>query len=472
MALGAPSGIRVRHPRPAASAAESEAEAGPEGRHIIAAGPGAAAYWQGQLRFGLAGNTVEPLMDGPAAFRAIQQAIESAQDSTHFIYLLGWWTDPWVNLTGPGTCLLDLFARAGARGVQVRVLVWDAPRSFARHQSNLHDRAVPAINRLPNCHAQQDDPGLLSSKSHHQKLLVVQGREGLVALCGGVDVNADRINDLPPPRGSYRSDRPDVGWDDPASGSGGSGNPLHDVHARVTGPSALPLLRVFLRRWWARSGDRGIDRRDPLRGSFSQPLPAPTGGQFARVGETFHGVLRAPGGHVSSRQVTVQDIWLRSILGARRFIYMEEQYLISDCAAAAIRYVLPRLAHVTILIPPSEITDLPQVWARRKAFIRRITDDNPHKSKLYVYTRTAGQQQPCVRANAWHLYVHAKMAVIDDELMLIGSANCNNRGWETDSELVIASFEDEGGTTAAAAGSAWHCGNTTWAFATPRWPTR
>ncbi len=355
-----------------------------------------------------------------------------------------------MNLTGPGTCLLDLFARAGARGVQVRVLVWDAPRSFARHQSNLHDRAVPAINRLPNCHAQQDDPGLLSSKSHHQKLLVVQGREGLVALCGGVDVNADRINDLPPPRGSYRSDRPDVGWDDPASGSGGSGNPLHDVHARVTGPSALPLLRVFLRRWWARSGDRGIDRRDPLRGSFSQPLPAPTGGQFARVGETFHGVLRAPGGHVSSRQVTVQDIWLRSILGARRFIYMEEQYLISDCAAAAIRYVLPRLAHVTILIPPSEITDLPQVWARRNAFIRRITDDNPHKSKLYVYTRTAGQQQPCVRANAWHLYVHAKMAVIDDELMLIGSANCNNRGWETDSELVIASFEDEGGTTAAA----------------------
>jgi phosphatidylserine/phosphatidylglycerophosphate/cardiolipin synthase-like enzyme len=42
------------------------------------------------------------------------------------------------------------------------------------------------------------------------------------------------------------------------------------------------------------------------------------------------------------------------------------------------------------------------------------------------------------------------MAVIDDELMLIGSANCNNRGWETDSELVIASFEDEGGTSATA----------------------
>jgi hypothetical protein len=34
--------------------------------------------------------------------------------------------------------------------------------------------------------------------------------------------------------------------------------------------------------------------------------------------------------------------------------------------------------------------------------------------------------------------------------MLIGSANCNNRGWETDSELVTASFEDAGGTSCVA----------------------
>ena len=253
------------------------------------------------------------------------------------------------------------------------MLVWDAPWLFARQHSNLHDDAVHAINRLPNCHAEQDDSGS-SRKSHHQKLLVVQGRDGLVALCGGVDVNADRIQDLPPPRGSYRSDRPNDGWEDSSgSGSGGSGNPLHDVHARLTGPTALPLLRVFLRRWWARSGKHDIDSRSPLRGSFSQPLPAVTGSQFVRVGETFNGVLHRPDGNVSSRQVTVQDIWLRSILGARRFIYMEEQYLISDCAAAAIKAVLSRLAHVTILIAPSEITDMPGVWARRKKFISSIT---------------------------------------------------------------------------------------------------
>ena len=78
-----------------------------------------------------------------------------------------------------------------------------------------------------------------SRKSHHQKLLVVQGRDGLVALCGGVDINADRVYDLPPPPWLLpvviaRT----IGWTDSSGGSGpeGSGNPLHDVHARLTGP--------------------------------------------------------------------------------------------------------------------------------------------------------------------------------------------------------------------------------------------
>ena len=82
---GSASAATLARPRPAA---ESDAEAdgrqliaagpGAGGRQLIAAGPGAASYWRGQLRFGLAGNTVEPLIDGPAAFPAIQQAIESA----------------------------------------------------------------------------------------------------------------------------------------------------------------------------------------------------------------------------------------------------------------------------------------------------------------------------------------------------------------------------------------------------------
>ena len=84
---------------------------------------------------------------------------------------------------------------------------------------------------------------------------------------------------------------------------------------------------------------------------------------------------------------------------------------------------------------------MPGQWRRRRNFIDRITGGVP-QPKLRVYTRIAGPPQQCNRSRGLHLYVHSKMAVIDDELLIVGSANCNNRGWETDSELAVASFED------------------------------
>jgi len=405
-----------------------------------------ATYWKGVLGIGLPNNRVEPLIDGPATFAMMKRLIDSTQTRDHYVYLLAWWCDPWVNLAGPGTSLLDLIARAGRAGVQIRGLLWDPSSLVYPNHAKLHSAAVAAINRLPNCHVQLDDaPG--TTKSHHQKLLVVRGSLGLVAMAGGVDVNADRLHALPPPTHAYRPDRPsDIGWvgasggSGSGSGPGGSGEPLHDVHALVTGPNALPLQRAFLRRWWARSGSRAIDGADPLRGRFSDPLPPPTGTHFVRVGETFNGRLREPGRPpVDSRKVDAQDIWLRSILGARKFIYMEEQYLSHPCAATAINRVLPRLDHVIILIPPSGITDFPGRWERRIEFIQKASA-GPHGHKVRVYTRAVDPGQACRRSGR-HVYVHAKTAMIDDELAIIGSANCNHRGWETDSELAFAVFE-------------------------------
>ena len=265
--------------------------------------------------------------------------------------------------------LLDLFARAGERGVQVRVLVWDALEARrGASTARLHDAAVTRSTGCPTAMLSRTAAGALA-KSHHQKLLVVQGRGGLVALCGGVDVNADRVHDLPPPPGVVPRRPPGRRLERVAAASSGrlagSGDPLHDVHVRVTGPTALPLLRVFLRRWWARSGDRG--HRSPgttARRYYLHPAPAADRQPVrAHRRDLQRGAAAARAADVRSREVTVQDIWLRSILGARRFIYIEEQYLVSDCAAEAIRSVLSRLQHVTILIPPSEITDMPGIWS-------------------------------------------------------------------------------------------------------------
>ena len=412
-----------------------------------------ASYWRDVLRLGLANNRVEPLIDGPATFATMKRVIESAKTRDHFVYLLAWWCDPWVNLVGTGSSLLDLFAVGGGAGVQIRGLIWVGSRFAGANQVRVNAAAVSALNRLPNCHFQLDDGGL--TKSHHQKLLVVRGEKGLVSMTGGIDVNADRLHTLPPPTNAYRADRPsDLGWVGPSGGSGGgsgsgpagSGEPIHDVHAVITGPNALPLQRAFIRRWWARSGSRAIDTSDPLRGTFSDPVPPATGAHFVRIGETFNGRLREPGRFpIDSRKVDAQDIWLRSILAARKFIYLEEQYLTHPCAAKAINRMLPRLDHVIILIPPSEITESPGRWEFRSDFIR-IASAGPHGHKVRVYTRAVDPDTACRRSGR-HVYVHSKIGVIDDELAIIGSANCNHRGWETDSELSFAVFDQLDGPT-------------------------
>ena len=38
--------------------------------------------------------------------------------------------------------------------------------------------------------------------------------------------------------------------------------------------------------------------------------------------------------------------------------------------------------------------------------------------------------------------MHAKIWIFDDELAIIGSANCNQRGWTHDSEVNAVLFED------------------------------
>ena len=211
----------------------------------------------------------------------------------------------------------------------------------------------------------------------------------------------------------------------------------------VTGRAASWLLQSFL---LALVGSLGRPRHRPPR-SAARPVGridlrsrAP---QFARVGRTFSGVVQRPGSRVAragTRGASPGHLAARDPRRPSRFIYIEEQYLTNLCGAEAIRSVLPKVQHVTILIPPSEITDLNGVWRRRREFIDRITRGNPHANKLHVYTLA---DKGCVRDGP-HTYVHSKMAVIDDDLLLIGSANCNHRGWETDSELVVAAFEHVG----------------------------
>ncbi|MBV9929447.1 MAG: peptidoglycan-binding protein [Alphaproteobacteria bacterium] len=425
------------------------------------------------------GNAVRHLVDaengrsaGLGAYPAMVEAIRAARGGDAFIYLLGWvCMDDFRMLTcDPRSRLQELLADAAARGVQVRAVFWAQTR-LNPEEKDKTEASAARINRLPGAAAILDDE-TLSLGAHHQKVLVVgDGDRALVAFTGGIDVNRDRVlpssivcPPAPPPLVVETAG-------DAESMSGGGGQPLHDVHCRIEGPAAFDLLQTFITRWDHHPGSRAIEAVNPLRGRATlppAPLPAslpPTASSTGSscsvvIGRTFN-PRRGSG---LARERDIKAMLVAAIAHARRFIYMEDQYLLNLDAARALRAALPNIAHLTILIPASQIVgDTPCIWTYRREFIAELTGSlSPELAAKVRIFHLASPPVPTVAPPCSsggptftpvldaHCYVHAKCLMVDDELAVIGSANCNKRGWEHDSEVGAFVFDDRVPTDPAA----------------------
>ena len=226
---------------------------------------------------------------------------------------------------------------------------------------DINSEVVGRINNLPTGAAILDNetPNPIEAfGSHHQKLLIVKGKDGLIGFCGGVDINRDRIDVTQPDHGE----------------------PLHDVHCRIVGPSAWDLLETFRRRWRHNSETAAIDKE--ARGDLcAEPSPKADGSDRITIpppgssstGGTCSVIIARTFNPVNHRTTDfqerdIQQLLLHAIGNARRFIYIEDQYLISLEAAAALRAALPNIDHLTRLITASELSDVPCIWKFRRDF--------------------------------------------------------------------------------------------------------
>lgn len=381
------------------------------------------------------GNRVTTLVGGRATFEAMVRAIRTAKNGKHYIYLLGWHlTDGFELVPGDrGSTMRALFSRASQQGVQVRAMLWD---QFGTQNS----AEVGHINGLSNGAAILDNRTVSRSSAvnlgvHHQKVLIVRGDQGLITFCGGVDINPDRIHAAGSSGGSGSGSGS-------GSGGGGGGSPLHDVHCQIQGPAAWDLLKVFVERWTDHPDHVALDRsKGRLRG-LREPLPRPAGSYYVQIGRTYGNGRRhskVPGGYAfaPSGEATIRRMVLRAISQARRFIYIEDQYLVSMEVSRALVRALPRIQHLTIVIPHSSLLssqECPQHFhRRRRSFIAPLRAAGGSKVRVF-------HLHPPGTPNT---YVHSKMWVIDDELAIIGSANCNRRGYTHDSEVAAAIYDPD-----------------------------
>ena len=393
------------------------------------------------------GNTVTPLIDGAASFANMYQALKTANDVSHFIYMLNWHLNLDLILSGTLDSKLENVLRdAVNKGVEVRAMLWNdmykgagllIPGFLGGNGWNTAQvgRMNDKNNIPPTAHGDAIailDDNTLDWGSHHQKILIIFGEDGLIAFCGGIDFNRDRIEQ----------------W------GGQSGAPMHDVHCRIQGPAAKDLLRIFLNRWY----DHPNTPAGSLRGS-NIPNTSIIGDVYVQIGRTYgNGTMH---GGISNRrhlpyysfapqgEQTASEITIHAIRQAKKFIYMENQYLVSLDVMQALRDQLDQIKFLVILIPHTSISDLPQAWQRTKTFIDGLTLNNPNKVAVCYLINPLVRSQctpQSIPNNMPHTYIHAKTYIIDDEFAIIGSANCSRRCLTHDSEVVAGIFhnpEDE-----------------------------
>ena len=366
------------------------------------------------------------LVDSAAYFAAALSAIRKARRS---ILLLGWSFDPRTRLQpGPhevagaadeiGNVLKSLAKRRP--DLDVRILVWksalpiSASQHFFPHRSKAWFRGSPVRFRL--------DSSVPYGACHHQKVLVI---DDLVAFVGGADFAPDR-------------------WDTPAHldenprrvmPGGGRPPARHEVMMMLDGEAAR-ALGVLARERWLRSAGHAVAA--PPDGFTHDPWPTWLPPDVERVEVGFARTVPAWRGMPEVNEI--EKLHLASIRSARRSIYLENQYFTSPSIGEALAARLaepdgPDVVLVTTEHSPSYFDRL-TMDRTRADLLRRLWAADLHDRFRAYYPRTPAERT---------IIVHSKIAIIDDRIVRIGSANLNNRsgGFDTECDAVIEARRPE-----------------------------
>ena len=388
-----------------------------------------------------AGNMVTPLVDGATYFARLATVFGEMR-SGDLLLFTDWRGDADEHLV-EGLSVTRALVALCRRGVDVRGLVW-------RSHSDRLSFSAKENRRMANEVVSAGGEVLLDERvrpggSHHQKLVVARhpGRPDRdVAFVGGIDLCHGRRDD-----GRHRGD-PQSAKLDPRFGDR---PPWHDVQLEVRGPAVADLELTFRERW---SDPSALDHSGVVRAWFSRtasrertakPLPAPLPAPPA-AGSLAVQVLRtyparrpsydfAPDGERS-----VARAFLKAVARARSLVYIEDQYFWSVDAARAIAAAVRRQRdlRVIVLVPRHPDRDgllsgRPARHAQSRALdiIRRAA---PERVAAYDLENEDGTP----------VYVHAKVCVIDDTWVTVGSDNVNRRSWTHDSEISCAVVDATG----------------------------
>lgn len=364
-------------------------------------------------------------------------AMKAMRRARHTVWLLNWAFEaqtlfhPQDGCTGPAADRIGNFLKTLASenpNLDVRVLCWksSAPVSATQHWFTLADRKTFAGTPVKFVL----DGKLPRGACHHQKAIIV---DDAVAFCGGGDIGPDRW-DTP----QHLDDDPRRVRTPRAHGhSEKDFDSRHEVMGIVEGAPAQALGALFRERW-ARATGEALPEPPATRPAW----PAGMAAQFQGIDVGLSRTVAAWKGQPEIREA--EALHLAAIAQAKRCIYMENQYYTSPLIAAALARRLkepdgPEVVLIGTEHSPSYF-DQATMDHTRVRFIETLKRADRHgRFQAYSPVTTLGRI----------IIVHAKLTIVDDRLLRIGSANINNRSLGFDTECDLC-FEASGRGHAAA----------------------
>jgi phosphatidylserine/phosphatidylglycerophosphate/cardiolipin synthase-like enzyme len=386
---------------------------------------------------------VTPLVDGAAYFARLRQELEATRAGDQ-VYVIDFRGDLEEHLDDSGTSIGDVLVAAARRDVLVFGLLWRSHPGFLQQSEEKNAEFARTISE--NGGEVLLDARTRRAGSHHQKLVVIRHPDDPasdVAFIGGIDLGLTRRDDT-----AHRGD-PQV-MDFPSAY--GERPPWHDVQAEVRGPAVHDLEHTFRERWY---GSCAVDIPSPLRQLYDRayhasamtgiPLPEPLPEDPTRRGRHAVQVLRTyparmrryPFAPLGERSIA--HSYRKAFFRARRLVYLEDQYLWSDQVADLLIGALRRHPDLSVVVVVPRHSDREPRAARIPTMVGR--------ERLMRRCRAAGGDRFLVfdveNEDGVPIYVHAKVAVVDDVWAVIGSDNLNRRSWSHDSELSVAVLDAE-----------------------------
>jgi phosphatidylserine/phosphatidylglycerophosphate/cardiolipin synthase-like enzyme len=340
------------------------------------------------------------------------------------------------------------------KGVEVKVLIWSSSEHFSHSDPHAARERLEAAGA--SCLLDDSARGIRHHpiESLHQKTVVVDGTRGFV---GGIDMlielNGDydrwdtHLHYYPSPLRSNVDNRSPHNW--------------HDVHALIEGPAVGDVERNFRQRWNEVAARHGQSSPDMIVPVHPLPPPDPEAHGLVQVARTIPSrtyEFASDGIH------GIAQLYSSALNNAQQYVYLENQYF------WLYPYLTPFGVVVKLGIARAESREMKSNIHKladaldRGATVALVLPDHPNVGRIFTDAglQRLREEAPeaaregrirafCLVTNAEvegelayrPIYVHAKVAIVDDLWATVGSANLNNRGMHDDTEMNVAVLDSE-----------------------------